>query len=582
MDLKNQNDTKNTKLKSFMVVFSTARWVLGKYHTTIFIVASFFQIIFALLDVLLLSLVGPLIISTSGQTISNNKVMILGISAISTYEILFLIVLTILVKNVGGLLVQRFVINSLAIRQAEVGTAMVQASLFDQSDNRKAIHSTKLLQTITSVIGILFMNLFKPMIGFIGELATLCAVIIGLLIINTQVAILLICYFCLFAFIMIRFIGRKQRILGRNFLDTERDSLRAFSEINLMNRELLLAHKDLDALIKLNHLRKMSAKINSSSVFLLLMPRYLLEIIFLIGLGALAIFIEYFQSEQQLLPILTLISAAGYRILPSMNFITTSLGNFKNSIASLERVGSIGNQFGIRSTNLEFDQSRKLHLKLRFSGDLHLENIFYKYPISKKIIFTDFNLVVKSGETLLIQGISGSGKTTFISLATGSLAPVRGRIFVNNGDKELIMDRNVTGINFLSQDVPLLDESFAYNIALEETSEKDFTRLKKAAIGAGILDRILLSPAGFNTQIGENGALLSAGERQRLGIARSLYSEPALLILDEPTANLDAVSENLIWETLVKLKGQFTILIVSHRPVPEFVYDSVLKLPISN
>ena len=144
------------------------------------------------------------------------------------------------------------------------------------------------------------------------------------------------------------------------------------------------------------------------------------------------------------------------------------------------------------------------------------------------------------------------------------------------------MDRNVTGINFLSQDVPLLDESFAYNIALEETSEKDFTRLKKAAIGAGILDRILLSPAGFNTQIGENGALLSAGERQRLGIARSLYSEPALLILDEPTANLDAVSENLIWETLVKLKGQFTILIVSHRPVPEFVYDSVLKLPISN
>jgi ABC-type bacteriocin/lantibiotic exporter with double-glycine peptidase domain len=220
-----------------------------------------------------------------------------------------------------------------------------------------------------------------------------------------------------------------------------------------------------------------------------------------------------------------------------------------------------------------------LQQKLRFSGDLHIENVSYQYPISKKVIFTDFNLVVKSGETLLIQGTSGSGKTTLISLATGSLAPERGRIFAIDGDKEFAMNRNVTGINFLSQDVPLLDESFAYNIALEETFKKDFIRLTNAAIGAGILDRILQSPLGFNTQIGENGALLSAGERQRLGIARSLYSEPGLLILDEPTANLDTSSENLIWETLVKLKGQFTILIVSHRPVPESVYDSVLELP---
>jgi ABC-type bacteriocin/lantibiotic exporter with double-glycine peptidase domain len=86
---------------------------------------------------------------------------------------------------------------------------------------------------------------------------------------------------------------------------------------------------------------------------------------------------------------------------------------------------------------------------------------------------------------------------------------------------------------------------------------------------------------GFNSQIGENGAQLSAGERQRLGIARSLYSEPTLLILDEPTANLDAFSENLIWDSLKKLKGKLTILIVSHRAVPEYVFDTLLKLPNS-
>jgi ABC-type multidrug transport system fused ATPase/permease subunit len=117
---------------------------------------------------------------------------------------------------------------------------------------------------------------------------------------------------------------------------------------------------------------------------------------------------------------------------------------------------------------------------------------------------------------------------------------------------------------------------------MEQTLKKDLNSLKNAADEAGILDLILQSPNGFNTQIGENGALLSAGERQRLGIARSLYSKPALLILDEPTANLDAESEDLIWNTLFNLKGQLTILIVSHRIVPERIYDSILKLPIGS
>jgi ABC-type multidrug transport system fused ATPase/permease subunit len=238
----------------------------------------------------------------------------------------------------------------------------------------------------------------------------------------------------------------------------------------------------------------------------------------------------------------------------------------------------MGHQYGIRSSDLVFNQNRNIEQERRFSGDLHLENVSYQYPISKKHIFVDFNLVIKSCETLLIQGKSGAGKTTLISLATGSLTPQRGRIFALRGDKNFVMDQNVTGISYLSQDVPLLDESFAYNIALGETSEKDLIRLKNAADKAGLLDRILQSPMQFKTQIGENGSLLSAGERQRLGLARSLYGEPSLLILDEPTANLDAVSENLIWDTLFRIKGQLTILIVSHRFVPDQVYDSVLKL----
>ena len=137
----------------------------------------------------------------------------------------------------------------------------------------------------------------------------------------------------------------------------------------------------------------------------------------------------------------------------------------------------------------------------------------------------------------------------------------------------------MTGISYLSQDVPLLDESFAYNICLREPTEGDFTRLSEVSNEVGMLSRILQSPMGFYTKIGENGSLLSAGERQRLGIARSLFSSPALLILDEPTANLDSDSELLIWQTLTNLKGQLTVLIVSHRSVPIGVFDNIIQLP---
>jgi ABC-type multidrug transport system fused ATPase/permease subunit len=581
MSLSNQDDAKIITTESFMTFLSTARWVLGKKHTTILILASFTQIIFALLDIVLLALVGPLMISTSGQIAPESKYLILGKLTISTEEILLFIVLTVLVKNIAGLVVQRFVMNSLATRQAEVGTALVQASFFDQSENRQNLNSTNLLHTITSITSSLFGSFFRPMIAFVGEIATLCAVIIGMLIINIQVAILSICYFYLFGHLLIRFIGQEQRILGKNALATGRDSLRSFSEIQIMNRELRLAHKDLDALITLNRFRTTDAKIRSSSVFLSVIPRYLFEIIFLLGIGALVIYLENFQEDKKVLPILALVIAAGYRILPSLNYITTNMGQFKNSLASLEHIDSMSYELGLRSTNLKFNQNRNLQQKIRFRGDLYLEHVSYQYPISKKMIFTDFNLVVKSGETLLIQGISGTGKTTLISLATGSFSPDRGRIFTLYGDQEFAMDKNVTGISYLSQDVPLLDESFAYNIALEVTTEKDLPRLRDAAAKAGILDRILQSGTGFNTQVGENGALLSAGERQRLGIARSLYSQPALLILDEPTANLDAVSEKLIWDTLIRIKGQLTILIVSHRVVPESLYDRAIQLPLS-
>jgi ABC-type multidrug transport system fused ATPase/permease subunit len=570
------------KFNSFFDLFSIARWILGKHHSKVLIIASLAQVILALLDILFLALIGPLTIYISTKATFDNKFSVLGLFAISGREIIFLIFLIVVVKSISGLVIQRLVLNSFAIREAEVGTALVQASLSSKNDSDQALHSSNLLQTITTTVQLLFANLFRPIIGFTAEMATVIAIIIGLLIVNTEVAIISICYFSFLGFYMIILIGRKQQLIGENTLKANRDSLRSFTEIKLMNRELRFANRAQDALINFNQYRNRDAKLTADSALVHITAKFFIEVIFLFGIGLIFIYMQFFQKNDSLLSTLALLVAAGYRILPSLGALISGIGYIRHSYAYLQSIDSLGHRFNIRSSSLLFIKNKGLQGEKQFSGDLNLESVFYQYPISKKVIFTDFDLVVKSGETLLIQGLSGAGKTTLISLVTGSIAPQQGRIYAFDGNREIIMDGTVNGISYLSQEVPLFDESFAYNIAMAEPSEADFTRLNDAADKACILDRILQSPAGFQTQVGENGALLSAGERQRLGIARSLYAQPKLLILDEPTANLDSVSEKLIWDSMTKMKGQLTILIVSHRLVPEQVYDNVLKLPRSS
>ena len=123
-----------------------------------------------------------------------------------------------------------------------------------------------------------------------------------------------------------------------------------------------------------------------------------------------------------------------------------------------------------------------------------------------------------------------------------------------------------------------MDESFGHNITMRAFSEDDEARLTRVCQLVGIYDRIRHSDLGFRTLIGQNGKNLSAGERQRLGIARALFDSPSLIILDEPTANLDAVSEAQVWEALQNIKNEVTLIIVSHSNPPVTLYDSVLDL----
>ena len=175
------------------------------------------------------------------------------------------------------------------------------------------------------------------------------------------------------------------------------------------------------------------------------------------------------------------------------------------------------------------------------------------------------NFSVNQNSCIGIIGESGSGKTTIADLLLGLLTPVQGKIFIND---ILIKDisSNLKGeIAYLPQEPIILDEDIKTNIALHADKKRiDYEKLNKALIRANLFNAIKKLPANIDTLIGEGGVRLSGGQNKRLALARAFYHGKNIVIMDEATSSLDIESENYIAEQIKELKGNLTIIIISH------------------
>jgi ABC-type multidrug transport system fused ATPase/permease subunit len=209
------------------------------------------------------------------------------------------------------------------------------------------------------------------------------------------------------------------------------------------------------------------------------------------------------------------------------------------------------------------------HEPLVFDKELSFKNIAFAYDQEGKQgereILRDVSFSVKHGEMVGIIGPSGAGKTTIVDLVLRLFAPTGGTITIDGKDiRHIRLAEWRRHIGYVSQDMFLINDTFANNITFyNETVTREDTI--EAAKKANIYDFIMSAPRGFDTVIGERGVQISAGQRQRLVIARILATKPKLLILDEATSALDNESELLIQKVIENLKGTLTVIIVAHR-----------------
>lgn len=248
-----------------------------------------------------------------------------------------------------------------------------------------------------------------------------------------------------------------------------------------------------------------------------------------------------------------------YRALSSLISMQTSWSNYLAFSGSMENLSLFQNEM-----KQNFEKKGALILK-RFKALIELKDVSFFY--NTHAVLKDINLKISSGETIAIVGESGSGKTTLINLLTGLMPPDAGEMIIDGHSiHEMDVQSLQKRIGYITQDVIVFNDTVYNNVTLwaKETKE-NLIRFEKAIKQAAIIDFINSLPDAHNAILENNGINLSGGQRQRISIARELYKDIDILIMDEATSSLDSTTEKEIQNSIVHLKGEFTIIIVSHR-----------------
>ena len=274
-------------------------------------------------------------------------------------------------------------------------------------------------------------------------------------------------------------------------------------------------------------------------------------------------------GARDILPQITLLAMVAMRLIPCANRINNHL----TSISYFEPffMGVSDNlQEEIRDENIDYDEKtyqKKTEVeKLDIKKDIVLKDITYKYPNTDVLIFDHADMTIPVGKSVGIVGTSGAGKTTVVDILLGLLQIETGSILADGVEVREHYASWLKNIGYIPQTIFMIDSTIRKNVAFGCPDEDiDDDKVWEALREAQLDEFVRGLPEGLDTSIGERGIRLSGGQRQRIGIARALFEDPEVLVLDEATSALDNETEAAIMDSINRLHGRKTLIIIAHR-----------------
>lgn len=434
-------------------------------------------------------------------------------------------------------------------------------------------NSSKLVQNFVLDSGILTYNIILPSLRLITESLVIIGLVTMLLFIEFKISLIVIAFLAIL--ILIYYFSIKNSVEKWGAIRENLDGLRikhlqqsfsALKEIKVMNKEDFFIKK-------FNNYNSTLAKYNRYQHTLLSFPYIGFEFLAVFAM-IFFIFLLVLQGSEisSVIPILGLFAGVGFRLIPSLNRLVVSLQLIKFGKPSIDKL--------ILGVSYEEKENYSI-INNKISNDfekIEFKNLSFKYANKNNIVIDDISLSFVKNEIIGLYGESGSGKSTFLDILLGLIEPTSGKIYIDNLEIKNLHKRFDGNISYVPQMINLLDDTIENNIILGEKKQDYEDNFSKAIKVSKLQDVINGMSLGKDSFIGERGIKLSGGQRQRIGIARAIYFNPDILVLDEATNSLDENTEKLVLEELKKIKSIKLIFIVSHSSNGLLGCDRVLKI----
>ena len=482
----------------------------------------------------------------------------------------------IIVKSALAVAMHAIATKQFAIYEFEVGARLFRAYLGSSWEERSKRSTAEFTRIADTGISVAISGLVLSMLTIPGNVLTIVLTLVILVVAQPVTALLSLVYLGIAAVLI-------NQVVMKRTMRAAQDNLTYSYRVAQLLTEMVEALKELTLRGRLEQIqtvvgrhRQGAVSARASLSFLSIIPRYAYEAA-LIGGFLLVGGVGYILGGLTAAVVaVALFAAAGLRLIPAMTGVQSSV---ISATASVPWVRDVVDDLRGAETNATDALSGADAADLPETPQvLTLADIEFRYPATTNLVLHGLDLEIPLGFSLGIVGPSGSGKSTLIDLLLGLRTPTSGKIMIDGTPLPDVIHAWRSRIGYVPQRVTLFDGTIGQNIAL--TWEEDYDRekvmqvLEKAQLSSLVASR----EHGIDERIGERGVSLSGGQQQRLGIARALYSDPLVLVLDEATSSLDTKTEDDVVRAIKALHGEVTVIAVAHRISTIKDYDQICYL----
>jgi ABC-type multidrug transport system fused ATPase/permease subunit len=540
------------------------------------ILVSILQLLLSLVDLIAIGIIGVLgaltIRGINSQEPGNRVSAILDFLNLSNFSfqetvaILGLLAGVLLIsRTLASVFLTRKTFFFLARRGAYISSLLVSKLLTQSILVIQQRTSQMTIFSLTSGVEAIVLRILGPLVAMVSDITILLVMAFGLFIVDPRTALSAIVMFGFVGFASYRLMHKRAKAIGELNSKMEVKSQEKILEVLTSYRELTVANRKSYYSRSISDVRQDVSNTNAEMAFMPNISKYIIESTVVFGALAVSGIQFLLNDASRAVGTLSIFLAAGMRIAPAALRLQQAAITIKSSIGTARPTLELINQLNdVKPIEISGDQLDLQHEG--FIPQVEVRNSSLTYPENSEPSVREVSLKVPEGSTLAFVGPSGAGKTTIIDILLGVLEPQMGEVLISGKTPAQASKLWPGAIAYVPQDTAIASGTIRENVALGYPREVATDDLVLNALKVAGLDTFIHSlKDGIDTVVGERGTKISGGQRQRLGIARAMFTKPALLVLDEATSALDGETELQVSDAIRTLRGSTTVILIAHR-----------------